>query len=152
MVWTEDGEPVQGLTGGSERGGERQEWIFPQQWKDGKRHTFFIEMACNTMFGNAEMHDIIQPPPTDKYFKLEKADIVAVNVDARQLLFDFYAIRGMQSPCYENSYHGELLIFDDNRCGTVSASRLVAVASRSAGMRRDPRYFLCWRRQLGCHF
>ncbi|KAL7912357.1 glycoside hydrolase family 38 protein [Trichoderma velutinum] len=93
MVWTEDGEPVQGLTGGSERGGERQEWIFPQQWKDGKRHNFFIEMACNTMFGNAEKHDIIQPPPTDKYFKLEKADIVAVNVDARQLLFDFHVIR-----------------------------------------------------------
>ncbi|QYS96955.1 Alpha-mannosidase [Trichoderma simmonsii] len=93
MIWTEDGEPVQGLTGGSERGGERKEWIFPQQWKDGKRHTFFIEMACNTMFGNAEMHDIIQPPPTDKYFKLEKADIVAVNVDARQLLFDFHVIR-----------------------------------------------------------
>ncbi|KAL6829648.1 glycoside hydrolase family 38 protein [Trichoderma sp. SZMC 28015] len=93
MVWTEDGDPVQGLTGGSERGGERQEWIFPQQWKDGKKHTFFIEMACNTMFGNAEMHDIIQPPPIDKYFKLEKADIVAVNLDARQLLFDFYVIR-----------------------------------------------------------
>jgi alpha-mannosidase len=84
-----------------------------------ERHNFFIEMACNTMFGNAEMRDIIQPPPTDKYFKLEKADIVAVNVDARQLLFDFYVIRGMRSPCYENSYHGELLIFDDNRCGIL---------------------------------
>ncbi|KAK4064309.1 CAZyme family GH38 [Trichoderma harzianum] len=104
MVWTEDGEPVQGLTGGSERGGERQEWIFPQQWKDGKRHTFFIEMACNTMFGNAEMHDIIQPPPTDKYFKLEKADIVAVNVDARQLLFDFYVIRDAALHLPEDSW------------------------------------------------
>lgn len=50
MVYTEDGEAVQGLTGG----GERVEWIFPQSWKDGKEHLFYIEIACNGMFGNAE--------------------------------------------------------------------------------------------------
>lgn len=49
MVYTEDGEAVQGLTGG----GERIEWIFPQKWKlDGTAHVFYVEMACNGMFGN----------------------------------------------------------------------------------------------------
>jgi alpha-mannosidase len=58
MVWTEAGEAVQGLTGG----GERTEWIFPQEWKtDGQKHTFYVEMACNGMFGNPPS-DIIQPP------------------------------------------------------------------------------------------
>lgn len=50
MVYTDDGAAVQGLTGG----GERTEWIFPEAWKkDGGWHIFYIEMACNGMFGNA---------------------------------------------------------------------------------------------------
>ena len=75
--------------------GIREEWILPQDWKDGKEHVFYIEMACNTMFGNAAHDDIIQPPPTDRYFQLKKADIVAVNQDARQLLFDFRILKGL---------------------------------------------------------
>src|SRR5689334_3660919 len=49
LVWSEDGKPLQGLTGGD----ERVEWILPKSWRDGKEHTFYIEMACNKMFGNA---------------------------------------------------------------------------------------------------
>ena len=49
MVWSENGNPLQGLTGG----GDRTEWILPKSWRDGKAHTFYIEMACNGMFGNA---------------------------------------------------------------------------------------------------
>ena len=65
MVWSESGEPLQGLTGG----GERIEWIFPHKWRDGKEHTFYIEMACNGMFGNAT-GDGIQPPNPNRYFVL----------------------------------------------------------------------------------
>src|SRR3954469_3989863 len=41
MVWTEDGNPLQGLTGG----GERVEWILPHHFRDGKEHTIYIEMG-----------------------------------------------------------------------------------------------------------
>lgn len=41
MVWTEDGNPLQGLTGG----GERVEWILPDKFRDGKEHTIYIEMG-----------------------------------------------------------------------------------------------------------
>jgi alpha-mannosidase len=90
LVWSEQGEPLQGLTGG----GEREEWIFPRQWKDGNEHVFYVEMACNT-------------PPPDLYFQLQKADIVAVNQDARQLLFDFRVMRGLRPlvrPLYLQDY------------------------------------------------
>jgi alpha-mannosidase len=103
LVWSEQGEPLQGLTGG----GEREEWIFPRQWKDGNEHVFYVEMACNTMFGNGAHDDIIQPPPPDLYFQLQKADIVAVNQDARQLLFDFRVMRGLRPlvrPLYLQDY------------------------------------------------
>ncbi|KAI9770329.1 MAG: Glycoside hydrolase, 38 vacuolar alpha mannosidase [Geoglossum simile] len=89
MIWTEEGEPLQGLTGG-----DRIEWIFPQSWKDGKEHVFYIEMACNKMFGSAPGGDSIQPPVPDSRYQLTRADIVAINMDARQLFVDFWIIKG----------------------------------------------------------
>ncbi|KAF7594494.1 Glycoside hydrolase, 38 vacuolar alpha mannosidase [Aspergillus hancockii] len=88
LVWTDDGHPLQGLTGG----GERIEWLIPDAWRDGKEHTFYIEMACNGMFGNAPGGDSIQPPSPDKYFTLDKAQITAVNLEARALFYDFWII------------------------------------------------------------
>ncbi|RHZ71514.1 hypothetical protein CDV55_107768 [Aspergillus turcosus] len=88
LVWMEDGRPVQGLTGG----GERIEWVIPDAWRDGKEHTFYIEMACNAMFGNAPGGDSIQPPAPDKYYTLHTARITAVNVEARALFYDFWII------------------------------------------------------------
>lgn len=88
LIWTEDGKPLQGLTGG----GERIEWILPKTFRDGKEHTIYIEMACNGMFGNAPGGDSIQPPNPNKYFQLSKADICAVNMDARQLWIDTWII------------------------------------------------------------
>jgi alpha-mannosidase len=54
--------------------------------------TFDQEMACNGMFGNAPGGDSIQPPNPNKYFQLSKADIVAVNLQARQLRLDMWII------------------------------------------------------------
>ncbi|EAW09413.1 alpha-mannosidase [Aspergillus clavatus NRRL 1] len=88
LVWAEDGRPLQGLTGG----GERVEWAIPDAWRDGKEHTFYIEMACNAMFGNAPGGDSIQPPAPDKYYTLHTAQITAVNVEARALFYDFWII------------------------------------------------------------
>ncbi|KAI0008025.1 glycoside hydrolase family 38 protein [Xylariaceae sp. FL0662B] len=86
-VWTEDGKPLQGLSGG----GERVEWILPDSFRDGKDHTIYIEMACNSMFGNPA-GNTIQPPDPNKTFQLVQADIVAVNLDARQLWIDTWII------------------------------------------------------------
>ncbi|KAL9623961.1 MAG: hypothetical protein Q9160_001714 [Pyrenula sp. 1 TL-2023] len=86
LVWTEDGIPLQGLTGG-----ERTEWVLPDSFRDGKEHVFYIEMACNSMFGNPP-GDIIQPPDPNKYFQLQTARIAAVNLQARQLYVDFWII------------------------------------------------------------
>ncbi|AEO53968.1 glycoside hydrolase family 38 protein [Thermothelomyces thermophilus ATCC 42464] len=88
MVWNEDGHPLQGLTGG----GERVEWILPDSFRDGKEHTIYIEMACNGMFGNAPGGDSIQPPDPNKYYRLDRAEIVAVDPDARQLYIDIWII------------------------------------------------------------
>lgn len=96
LVWTEDGEPIQGLTGG----GERVEWILPKYFRDGKFHTFYIEMACNKMFGNAPGGDSIQPPDPNKFFNLHQVEILAINKEARALFVDFWIIGGkVSNPC-----------------------------------------------------
>lgn len=100
MVYTEDGEAVQGLTGG----GERVEWIFPQSWKtDGRKHVFYIEMACNGMFGNAP-EDIIQPPNPNRTFYLSTADIVVPNLEALKLFVDFWILGDASREFSEHSW------------------------------------------------
>lgn len=73
LVWSEEGVPLQGLTGGGRD--QRLEWIFPDSWRDGKVHIFYIEMACNKIMGNAAGPDDNQPPSPDTYFLLEKASV-----------------------------------------------------------------------------
>ncbi|KFA76595.1 hypothetical protein S40288_08132 [Stachybotrys chartarum IBT 40288] len=100
LVWTEDGMPLQGLTGG----GERIEWIIPDSFRDGKEHVIYIEMACNGMFGNAPSGSTsIAPPDPNRYFTLSKAEIAAVNVPARALLFDMWELGDAARELPENS-------------------------------------------------
>jgi len=90
LVWSEDGVPLQGLTGG----GERIEWVLPKEWRDEKEHVFYVEMACNGMFGVGRHGESIQPPDMGRYFRLKKVEVVAVRLEARQLKTDFWIISG----------------------------------------------------------
>ena len=108
-VWTEDGKPLQGLTGR----GERIEWILPRSFKDGNSHLLYLEMACNGMFGNGPGRpifknnaggDSIQPPDPNKHFALSKAELVAPNMQARMLKLDFQIIHDAAMELPEDSW------------------------------------------------
>ncbi|CZR51050.1 probable alpha-mannosidase [Phialocephala subalpina] len=108
-VWSEKGDPLQGLTGR----GERIEWILPDSFKDGKEHLLYIEMACNGMFGNGPGRpifknnaggDSIQPPDPNKHFTLSKAELVAPNMQARMLHVDFEIIHDAALELPEDSW------------------------------------------------
>lgn len=89
LVWTEDGKPLQGLTGGN----ERIEWVVPNEMRDhSKEYTIYIEMACNGMFGCAPGGDSIQPPDPYKQYQLVKAELTSIDLDARALYYDFWII------------------------------------------------------------
>lgn len=111
LIWSEDGTPIQGLTGG----GERVEWILPKSWRDGKEHSFYIEMACNKMFGNAPGGDSIQPPAKDTYYTLHQADIMDVNLAVRALYYDFWEIGDAAREFPDDSYerHKALKLCND---------------------------------------
>lgn len=62
LLYMEDSEPVQGLTGG----GERIAWLIPDSWRDEKEHLLYVEIGCNGMFGNPMGGDTIQPPDPNR--------------------------------------------------------------------------------------
>ena len=82
MIYTADGHAVVGLSGE-----ERKEWVIPKEWqKDGNWHLFYVETSCNSMAGDGS------PPDMNKYFRLNTADLVWPNLEARALHIDFWII------------------------------------------------------------
>ncbi|KAH3675991.1 hypothetical protein WICMUC_002287 [Wickerhamomyces mucosus] len=86
LIYTEDGLPLQAFTGG-----ERNDFILPEEWVDGEEHVFYIETACNGMFGVGNGSDIAPPDP-NRYFRLNTADLVVPNLEARALKIDYWVI------------------------------------------------------------
>ncbi|KAG5635742.1 hypothetical protein H0H81_010225 [Sphagnurus paluster] len=92
MIYTTDGVPLQGITGGY--GGDRRvEYIIPEAARKQGRHDFIIESSCNGMFGVPWNGDTIAPPDMNRYFSLASADLVVPNMEAWGLLWDFQTLR-----------------------------------------------------------
>ncbi|PPQ95115.1 hypothetical protein CVT25_011658 [Psilocybe cyanescens] len=92
MIFTTDGTPLQGITGGF--GGDRRvEYFIPLEAREQGQHEFVIESSCNGMFGVPWNGDTIQPPDMNRYFSLASADLVVPNMEAWGLLWDFQTLR-----------------------------------------------------------
>ncbi|KII92975.1 glycoside hydrolase family 38 protein [Plicaturopsis crispa FD-325 SS-3] len=92
MIYSKDGTPLQGITGGY--GGDRRvEYIIPPEGRQQGVHEFVIESSCNGMFGVPWNGDTIAPPDMNRYFTLDSADLVVPNQDAWGLLWDFTTLR-----------------------------------------------------------
>ncbi|CAG8440737.1 13596_t:CDS:2 [Ambispora gerdemannii] len=93
LVWTTDGVPLQGLTGGG--GNDRRvEYILTTRSKGGEKFEFYIEMACNGMFGVGD-NGLINAPDPRKYYSIREAALAIPNKAAWELWYDFQIIRGM---------------------------------------------------------
>jgi alpha-mannosidase len=90
MVYSTDGFPLHGLTGGY--GGDRRvEFIIPEaQRKAGVAH-YFIEATCNKLGGQNDIH----APDDNQYYRLNSADLVVPNMEAWRLMWDFNTLKGL---------------------------------------------------------
>ncbi|KAJ2862753.1 Glycoside hydrolase, 38 vacuolar alpha mannosidase, partial [Coemansia asiatica] len=90
MVWSDNGEPILGLTGGN--GGERHvDYLLTKCASSTESpRTFYVEMACNGLFGNGDYH--VHPQDREIYYQLSSAEIVAPNESAWQLFHDLEVI------------------------------------------------------------
>ncbi|OAX33098.1 glycoside hydrolase family 38 protein [Rhizopogon vinicolor AM-OR11-026] len=92
MIFSTDGVPLQGITGGY--GGDRRvEHIIPPQAVRDGHYAVVIESSCNGMFGVPWNGDTIAPPDMNRYFSLASADLVVPNQDAWHLMWDFGTLR-----------------------------------------------------------
>ncbi|KAJ3042014.1 hypothetical protein HDV00_008306 [Rhizophlyctis rosea] len=86
MIWSTDGEPLTGLTGGG--GNERHvEHRLTNKAKGGDHFEFYIEVASNAIFG-AGHGGFINPPQKDRYYRLNSASIGVRNEVAHALKTD----------------------------------------------------------------
>jgi alpha-mannosidase len=104
LIWSIDGKPLQGLTGGS--GWDRRvEYLLIKQAKAGDTFNIFIEMACNGMFGVGN-NGQINPPEPNRMFQLKTCEIAAIDQEASKLWFDFQIISGMARELPNESQRG----------------------------------------------
>ncbi|XP_013784457.2 alpha-mannosidase 2C1-like [Limulus polyphemus] len=94
MVWSDNGIPLQGLSGGLENQ-LRENFIITRCASVEEFHkVFYIEMACNTAFG-AGSTGLISPPCPNQYFTLKLAEIAVFDRKVYGLLVDLEVLLGM---------------------------------------------------------
>lgn len=82
LIYNSKGLPLQAFTGG----GQRNLFEIPKLYRTTEKQVFYIEVACNGMFGNGAEGE----PDPNRYFRLNKAHLVAPNMEARRLFWDFW--------------------------------------------------------------
>ena len=111
-IWDVDGQPLQGLTGSGNSwvsGSIRPEFRLTQKAKGGEKLTYFIEVACNGLFGNSFTNTDIN---LTGY--LRKAEIAIFDPDAWDLFWDFQVIADMAENLPEDSPRGGQALFAAN--------------------------------------
>ena len=104
MLYDHDGNPVQAYTGG--HGDDRREYcIFSRNSVPGSRLIFYIEMACNGMFGNGN-GGMINPPDPNRMFTLAKVEISIMNEVAHQLFWDMVVLYDVSQALPEDNPTG----------------------------------------------
>jgi alpha-mannosidase len=93
MIW-ENGEPQQGLCGGTDDN-RRAEYLLAKGAKAGQKYNFMLEVSCTGMFGNPGAKGFLCPPTADKKFTLVQCEIVAIDNEVKDLLFDLQVITDM---------------------------------------------------------
>ncbi|KAI9344608.1 galactose mutarotase-like domain-containing protein [Obelidium mucronatum] len=86
MIWTSDGRPVTGLTGGGEDD-RHADYVLTNKAKPGEKFEFYVEMACNFRGGIAGDRD--PRPDMNRNWKLETADITVRNKVGSSLFLYF---------------------------------------------------------------
>ncbi|KAG0742732.1 hypothetical protein G6F57_010501 [Rhizopus arrhizus] len=112
LIWSMEGTPLQGLTGGA-GSDARLEYTLTPHAQGGEVIQFYVEMACNGMFGTG--NGLIGPPDPNRFFNLHNVEIAVPNKLAWELLYDFQVIFGMGKDLPEDSLRGSQALYTANQ-------------------------------------
>lgn len=101
MIYNNEGKPLQAFTGGG--GSDRRDlYVIDRNATSGDHMSFFVEMACNEMFGNGD-GGMIKPPAPNKTFTLSTVKLVTLNQIGHDLFWDMSVMYDMVQSLAENS-------------------------------------------------
>ncbi|KAJ3105673.1 Glycoside hydrolase, 38 vacuolar alpha mannosidase [Phlyctochytrium bullatum] len=86
MVWSADGKALMGITGSDNLNEKHVDFPLTKAAKGGEKFLYYIETACNQLFGNARGG--IDPPPPDVYYRLDDVRLLVPNREAWELFWD----------------------------------------------------------------
>ncbi|KAJ2743616.1 Glycoside hydrolase, 38 vacuolar alpha mannosidase [Coemansia sp. BCRC 34301] len=101
MIWSADGEPIMGLTGGGGRERHVDYTLTAKATDHEKQRLFYVEMACNDLFGNGDYHQ--HPQDREIYYRVNSADLMSHNESAVALLYDLQVINDMANRISQDS-------------------------------------------------
>lgn len=113
LVCNEKGVPLQGLTGG-DGNDKRWEFTITTTAAGNETYIFYIEMACNGLFGNG-LGGMINEPDPNRYFSLRKCQIGVFDAEAYSLMVDFRMIADMAQELPEDSNRGSQALMTADR-------------------------------------
>ena|ERR1700761_2972968 len=117
MIFSTDGTPLQGITGGYD-GDRRVEYIIPASARKKGTHEIVIESSCNGMFGVPATGGI-SAPDMNRYFGLASADLVVPNQEAWRLMWDFETLKQIFRTIPGNTSLGNLALVTANEIMNV---------------------------------
>ncbi|KAN0061958.1 Glycoside hydrolase, 38 vacuolar alpha mannosidase [Thecaphora frezii] len=88
MIFTEDGQPLQGITGGYD---DNRRVDFPLKLEARSGVLLYVEVTANGMFGLPS--DSSGDPDPNRFFELASCDIVVKRAEAWKLMWDFDTLR-----------------------------------------------------------
>ncbi|KAL0082850.1 glycoside hydrolase family 38 protein [Phycomyces blakesleeanus] len=112
ILWSMDGAPLQGLTGGA-GSDARHDYLLTSRAQGGEVTQFYIEMACNGMFGAG--NGLIGPPDPNRFFNLNELDLAVPNKLAWDLLYDYQIILGMAKDLHAESTRAAQALYTANK-------------------------------------
>ncbi|OBA24235.1 hypothetical protein METBIDRAFT_30558 [Metschnikowia bicuspidata var. bicuspidata NRRL YB-4993] len=125
LIYDSHGTPLQAFTGG-----ERTLFRLPKEFWKTEKQLFYLEIACNGMFGNGDGGT----PDPNRYFRLNRCDLVLPDVEARRLFWDFWIIGdaarelGLGGSKYQAALVATEIMdtFDANDRGSIAKCRKIA--------------------------
>ncbi|KAL9658736.1 hypothetical protein ABK040_005891 [Willaertia magna] len=119
MIYNEDGLPLQGFAGG-DYWFKRYDFELGKDLKGGERFTFYMEVSCNSMFGNADPNGPdIRPPNENRKFRLRKVSLGVFDQEAFDLFMDFTIISEMAESLSSDSPRAAKALYISNQIVNV---------------------------------
>ncbi|KAJ3262095.1 Alpha-mannosidase 2C1 [Boothiomyces macroporosus] len=145
LVWSDKGEPLQGLTG--DFGLDRHvDFDLTNGAPAGQKFTIYIEVGANGMFG-AGFNGMINAPDPNKSFALKTVKLVCFNELARSIYWDLEVLLGIVKEMPVESQLGNDALFTAN--SIVNTIRNNEPATLVAAKEIGSKFFKVRKKELG---